>query len=484
MPIPRYAWRILPLAALLAAACADLPTPVRPAGDLARSEAAAAELLDPQRLLSDEELVTPEDTAALPVNPLWSRWLQESHLPIRSLTSTRFDDLQALRPLFEGKRIVQLGESGHGVREFNQSKVRLIKFLHEEMGYDVVAFESGLLECAIQDWRAPTATSAAGLMWGCVYGVWYTREVLDLFEYVRATWKTPRPLHIAGLDIQPNGPNAAPRQLLFDFVSAVDTAYAREVAALETDFLNAYWGAYRLPYDQRAARWRELEATVGYRARFGALVRFFDDHAAEMAGVHPDQPALLPLVRQHAYSRTRLVDVEVAGFDDHAGSTEARDEGMADNLDALLDRAYPGKKVVVWAHNVHVRHDQASVFRPGPAELRSRTMGSWVSERRRPELYTVGLYMYRGQAVFNNRQVYDVLPPATVGSLEALFYTVRRKHFFVDLLGAGRTPGSEWMDHPISAREWGRSDDRMVLRDQYDAILFVDSVTPPEYRLF
>ena len=45
---------------------------------------------------------------------------------------------------------MQLGESGHGVREFNLAKVRLIRFLHEEMGFDVLAFESGLFEC----WQA------------------------------------------------------------------------------------------------------------------------------------------------------------------------------------------------------------------------------------------------------------------------------------------------------------------------------------------
>ena len=406
--------------------------------------------------------------------------MRENNVPLRSLTSTRFDDLQPLKPVLAGKRVVQLGESGHGVKEFSEAKVRLIRFLHEEMGYDVVAFESGILECGLVDRAAPTAPTAEILVRRCLYGVWHTREVLELFEYIRSTWGTPRPLHVAGVDIQPNIPTVGPRPILVGLVAAVDTAYARRVGELETAFVTDYWSGYSLPLAQRAAYWRDLEAREGYRARYDSLMRFLDTHAAAMADVFPGEPALLPLARQHAYSRTRLVEAELAQLGTVA-ATEARDEGMADNLDALLDRVHPGKKVVVWAHNEHVRHDNASIVEPGEGVTSARTMGWWVSARHRAELYTVGLYMYRGQAAFNTRQVYPVLPPATVGSLEALFYTVRRKHFFVDLRGAERSSGTAWMDHVLSTYDWGRFDKRMVLRDQYDGLLFVDTVTPPDY---
>ncbi|HEX2203117.1 MAG TPA: erythromycin esterase family protein [Longimicrobium sp.] len=483
MPIPLSARRVLPLAALLGAACADLPTPVRPPDDLARN-ASPAELLDAQRLLTDDELLTPEDPAALPVNPVWSRWVRENHLPIRSLTSTRFDDLQPLKTLLAGKRVVQLGESGHGVREFNQSKVRLIRFLHEEMGYDVVAFESEMFECGMVDRSAATIDYTPFLMWRCVYGVWYTQEVLDLFEYVRSTWKTARPLHVAGVDLQPNGYSYNPSNVYHDFISAVDTAYARRVRTMERSFVDRYWRAYRLPYDQQAAYWRDVEAREGLRAQYDSVVRFFDAHEAEMAGVHADYPPLRALARQHAYSRTRLIDMLRHEVPSDA-ATEVRDETMADNLDALLDRVYPGEKVVVWAANYHIRHDNPSVFIPSlDPPLRERTMGSWVSARRRPELYTVGLYLYRGEAADNSGRTYDVLPPRAPASLEALFYTVRKKHFLVDLRGAARSPGTEWMFHPIAAKAWGTYDEVMVLRDQYDGILFVDTASPPDYDYF
>lgn len=44
-------------------------------------------------------------------------WLNKHSHTIESLTSENFNDLQFLPPLLEDKRIVQLGESAHGVAE-------------------------------------------------------------------------------------------------------------------------------------------------------------------------------------------------------------------------------------------------------------------------------------------------------------------------------------------------------------------------------
>ncbi len=53
---------------------------------------------------------------------------------------------------------------------------------------------------------------------------------------------------------------------------------------------------------------------------------------------------------------------------------------------------------------------------------------------------------------------------------------------FIDISHQTRSAGNEWMFTPITAKTWGRSDVTMTLRDQYDAILFVDTVRAPTYR--
>jgi len=80
----------------------------------------------------------------------WVAWTRQHHFPIASTTARPnddFADLQFLKTVVGDRRLVQLGESGHGVAEFDSSKVRLVKFFHEQMGFDVMAFESSIYEC-------------------------------------------------------------------------------------------------------------------------------------------------------------------------------------------------------------------------------------------------------------------------------------------------------------------------------------------------
>jgi erythromycin esterase-like protein len=279
--------------------------------------------------------------------------------PIRSLFSDDARDLEFLKPLLAGKRVVQLGESAHGVAEFSWLKVRLAKYLHRELGFDVIAFESPVAGCDRGD--ALVASSAVEAMRACLYDVWHTEEVLPLFEYVAAERAAGRRLAIAGFDVQERGQAMPPAK---------------------------------------------------------------------------------------------------------------RDAGMADQLDALLDTKFAGRKVVVWAHNFHVAKD--------PARDMARTMGNYVAERRGREVYTVGLYMGRGVGAQNNRTLYEI-KRAPDNSLEAILASAGYRYAFADLSAARKRDGS-WMDEVLVAREWGAGITRIVPSRSFDGVIYIDAATPPRYR--
>ena len=92
--------------------------------------------------------VNDNDNSQVTVKPEWAEWIKNNHQEITNLEADNsdFSDLMFLKSLLEGKRLVQLGENSHGVSEFNKAKVRLIKFLHEIMEYDVIAFESSIFD--------------------------------------------------------------------------------------------------------------------------------------------------------------------------------------------------------------------------------------------------------------------------------------------------------------------------------------------------
>ena len=63
-----------------------------------------------------------------------------------SIGATDLSDLNFLKEVLKDKRIVLLGEQTHGDGATFEAKVRLIKFLHQQLGFEVLAFESGLYD--------------------------------------------------------------------------------------------------------------------------------------------------------------------------------------------------------------------------------------------------------------------------------------------------------------------------------------------------
>src|SRR5262249_37538436 len=57
-----------------------------------------------------------------------------------------FADLQRLKPVIGGARIVSLGEATHGSREFFQLKHRMLEFLATQMGFTIFSIEANMPE--------------------------------------------------------------------------------------------------------------------------------------------------------------------------------------------------------------------------------------------------------------------------------------------------------------------------------------------------
>ena len=401
---------------------------------------------------------------------VWTEWLLANGNPLSSLTSDEFSDLQFLKPLLVDRSLVQLGESGHGVAQFNQVKVRLIKFLHQEMGFDVIAFESGIYECFQANDGADSLT-ATGFMYQCPFGVWHTWEVVPLFEYIKSTQETDRPLLLAGFDIQPSSYVGGQNRAAFieSVVDAVDSEYAVQVRALEDEF---------------KARMEEPESwTVtlaahadSLRNRYEPVLEFFDTREEELLLAFGSEPVRPLIARQTIWSTLQRIEMARVYGTASCSGTEVRDQGMATNLSHLAERVYPDKKIMAWAHNYHIRHLNQTIPELGGCT----TMGRHVASRHRGELYTVGLYMYQGGAAMNNRDLYTI-SPAPPESLEGILHQAGREYFFLDFLHLDSSDGPPWIFGSTKARSWGTTSYTMAPYQQYNAVLYIETVNAPNY---
>jgi erythromycin esterase len=399
-------------------------------------------------------------------------WPQDSPIrPIGSLTSDEASDLAFLKPLLDEARIVQLGEAGHGMGEVSEVKTRIARFLVRELGFTVIAFESSLYLAHQADTKAQDIT-AQSMLTSSLIGVWHTREVLPLFETLKASRPTTRPIRLAGFDVQPIGSGKKTRPaFLRAIVGAIDPAYAAEVETLDQTLIAEY------DKGSSARRMYFREHRDRLIASYEKLAAFLDRHLNALSS--PDGRHAALIARQEARSMAAYVRMQTAA--DVRGMAEARDEGMAANVRFLAEELYPGQRLVIWGHNYHVGHaagkiePHADVFPGVPA----RSMGSWLRERFGRAVYSIGIYPYEGRAVDNSRTEYTI-EAAPAESLEARIGTSPAPARFLDV-AEGLRAGLTWLRAPVLARFDGRTPQRLVVAEQYDAVMVVRRVSPPVF---
>jgi erythromycin esterase len=387
-----------------------------------------------------------------------------------SIASPDLQDLAFLKTALKDARIVQLGENGHGAAEAMQARARIVRFLHTELGFTVLAFESSLFLCHLADARAAEMAPQRTLT-SSVIGVWHTQEMLPLFATLRESREGTVPLRLAGFDVQPIGGNRKQRPgFLSGIVAKVDAEYAKDVLALDTEFFAAY--------DKGSAARREHLRGAGATliARYDELAAFIEKHLSRLQKDSGREPPLV--AAQEARSAAAYIRFQTApNMREYA---ERRDHGMFENLRFLAERLFPDQKIIVWGHNYHLRHDNAAIpptedIFPGVA---ARTMGSWTREHFGRQVFTIGQYEFEGEMFDNSRKHYVVAPPRA-GSLEDRLNQLSRGSASIVTLADTAAP--PWASTVLASRYNGQQEQTLVPAKQYDALLFLPRVRPPAF---
>src|SRR5437879_422169 len=81
------------------------------------------------------------------------KWIAAKAVTVRSVDASDedFSDLEPVARAIGSAPVVLLGEPGHGAGTSFAAKVRLIKFLHQRLGFDVLVWESGMYDVALSE---------------------------------------------------------------------------------------------------------------------------------------------------------------------------------------------------------------------------------------------------------------------------------------------------------------------------------------------
>lgn len=393
-----------------------------------------------------------------------AEWLQANAHPIRSLDAADrdFSDLQPLKAAISNARVVMLGEPTHGDGTTFLAKARVVAFLHQEMGFDVLAWESGLWDVA-QVWRHVQAgegvlpASRRG-----IFSIWTgSEQVLPTLDYVAGTLGTTRPLEMAGFDSQLTG------TLARDSMHLLTEQFARRIGSAVPD--DPEWSAARETLRELAAGIQDDAKPSA--ARQAQLLRLLgalrQDAAARGSG---DRDALFwaqVLESVDAHARATWA----APSPPTAESNNPRDAQMARNLVWLANVWYPGRKIIVWAASSHIARDVGQLRTEGGSQPYQTGwtvhMGGDAHQVLGAQMYAIGFTAASGS--YGRVGVAPTtLQAPRAGSLEASFVEAGVTNGFVDFRSLA--PGGEWLQDAwagplgyLSMRgDWTRVLDGMV----------------------
>ena len=274
-------------------------------------------------------------------------------VPVR-IATTPSDDFADLAPFGRDigpARVVALDEQTHGGHEEFVLKLRLLRWLHEERGFDVLVIESGFFDVGRIEQKRQAGERVDELGAGNIFYMYSkTAEGRALLRYVDATRATAHPLTLAGMDSQLSG--ALSQRSLVPELAAFLAAhrshapesrdwpgFADTVAALTALRATPPPAADREAFDRLAAQLARELAALGDPPRAGVGTAGWWGRV--VAGLR-------------AQATQRWV----------APRGNARDVAMGDNVAWIADRLVPGQRLVVWGHAIHLVHDAPSADAP------------------------------------------------------------------------------------------------------------------------
>jgi erythromycin esterase len=294
-----------------------------------------------------------------------------------------YSNFAGLKTILKDADIVMLGEQSHGDATTFQSKVKLIKYLHQEMGFDILAFESGFYDCQ-KAWVAIQNDEDVSLaLANSVFFLWSTlKEFRPLTKYIDEKKHKERPLILSGFDNQWTGKLSTNHYLndLKDYLQELDESLINTKEWAHLDTLLTRLGKYDVK------KYGEEEA-IKDTTYLNTLIETIQLHRNDSLA----QFWIQSLKSTRYYVSDAILE------------TNFRDKQMAENLIWLREHN-PGKKIVCWGATSHFLYNSAAIeMLRFPYTVvdnyyqKQPMMGQYIKEKYGSRVYTIGFIAYEGK---------------------------------------------------------------------------------------
>ena len=363
---------------------------------------------------------------------------------------SEFRDLSTFKSSLEGVEIVALGENTHGLGDVFKAKVELVKFLHEELGFDLLLFESGYGDAAFA-WENIHVQSSNEYLHSFTSNAYYHCEsILELVDYAKSQEK--QPLNIQGIDCQPQQDYLA--KMLKDFIEPIDSAFSKKVPLELKNFNKLYQSEF------------DKDSVLFYQVR----ERFFSFLEKYQKLITKNEPELRKhgqsgkeieiIARQFEILESTYSEIQFGEMMGWPQSANIRDRAMF-QIVKRFKADHPSKKIIIWAQNSHIEN-------PTKAGAYVDWMGHHLKSTFGDKYYSMGAIVYSGKDQRRN-EIVDF----EHNDADYLAYHLNqssKKSFVMDLRNYTK---NDFLSESLLGMENNGNTGNFIAKDRFDGLLFL-----------
>ncbi|MDI9338846.1 MAG: erythromycin esterase family protein [Alphaproteobacteria bacterium] len=338
----------------------------------------------------------------------------------------------------------------------------MIKFLHDSLGYDIIAFESSMYDCYKVNQILKTDSIKSKDLFKSIFGVWECAEVKELFDYLIATQKTAHPIEFAGFDHQFSKYYSS-RFFKDDFLKFTDSLsiIGQEVINFDSTFYNAL--AKLIKYSNYFKKPNKSDTIACYTAT-KKLIEIINKNK-------------LASNTYFGFWEKMCFNIQAEYRHQCRSNISIRDSTMANNIQWISNVRYPDKKLVLWAASIHLAYNTNLI---SEKSYQFKTTGEFLKNTYKDEFYSIAFTANSGK--FSYGFISFNLKKSKPGSLEYFIQNKCKCPYAFFSFNNNDNLFSIKFNEINSSKFFGRKEIKMEVSKIFDGVFYIREMKAAKYK--